>query len=177
MILRPTEALYVNQSPGHRRGITIRLFLVLRHILRRGVALGIKQGIQIGLRLCQLRLVFDHTVFGEALEPFIRVALALLHRLIQPCGVQLRGGDQVVDGGLQRGGGGGDLRLGGGGLQRLLCLGAGAVGGGEVRPEAGLTGRLAVPAVIGLIVVGVAIRYGRQQVSKGLFLLVGERIA
>ena len=169
VILRLTEALYADQSPGHRKGITVRLFLVPRHILRRGVALGIKQGIQIGLRLCQLRLESDYAVLGEGLfQKFICVAFILLYCLIQPCGVQLAGGDQVVDGGLQRGGGGVDLRLGGGGLQRLLCLGAGAVGGGEVRPEALRTGVfcLSVIAVAGLIVVGVAIRYSRQQINE-----------
>ena len=167
VILRLTEALYADQSPGHRRGITVRLFLVPRHILRRGVALGIKQGIQIFLRLRQLRLESDYAVLGEGLfQKFICVAFILLYCLIQPCGVQLAGGDQVVDGGLQGGGGGVDLRLGGGGLQRLLCLGSGTVGRCELRPEARLTGNLAVPAVIGLIVVGVAIRYSRQQINE-----------
>ena len=45
VILRLTEALYADQHSGYRRGITVRLFLVPRHILRRGVAIIIKQGV------------------------------------------------------------------------------------------------------------------------------------
>ena len=179
VILRPTEALRVDQSSGYRRGIIIRLLLILRCILRRGLAFVVKQGVQILLRLGQLCLEFDDAVFGEVLFQILVTPAHALQALIQPCGVQLAGGDQVVDGGLQRGGGGVDLRLGDGGFQRLLCLGAGAVGGGEVRPEALRTGVfcLSVIAVDGLIVVGVAIRYSRQQIGKRLLLLVGKRIA
>ena len=137
-----------------------------------GVALGVEHGGHQGLGL-----VADGLVRRPGFDGIVLRAGSVLQLLIQQRGVGPVSGDQVGDGGLQGSGGGRDLLLGSCRFQHLLSLGAGAVGRCELRPEARLTGRLAVPAIIGLIVVGVVIRYGRQQVSKGLFLLVGKRVA
>ena len=177
VLLRQTEPRYVDQSSGHRRGIVVRLALVLRHILRRGDPLFVEQGIQIGLRLRQLCLEFNDAVLGKILFQILVIPAHALQALIQLRGVQLRGGDQVGDGGLQGGDSSGDLRLGSGGVQHLLRLRARAAHRGELRPEALLTGgfRLGVIAVAGLIpILLVFTRHGGQQVGEGLLLFVGK---
>ena len=137
-----------------------------------GIAIGIEHRGHQGLGL-----VADGLVCCPGFGGIVLRAGSVLQLLVQQRRVGTVGGDQVGDGGGEVGNCGRDLLLLSCRFQNLLCRGAGAVGRCELRPEARLTGRLAIPTVIGLVVVGVAIRYGRQQVSKGLFLLVGKRVA
>ena len=126
-----------------------------------GVALRVEHRSHQGLGL-----VADGLIGRPGLGAVVLRSETLLQFLVQQRGVGPASGDQVGDGGGEVSGSGRDLLLICCRFQHLLSLGARAGGRRELRPEACLTGRLAVPAVIGLVVVGVSIGYGRQQIGK-----------